>query len=282
MFRCLSVAAAIAVLAVAAIWATGIGGSRMAIAEVVAAMGGRPWIRVTTSGSHSTERVWWFSPQKNISASRNGKSIEYHDHALGVYYSYDVEEKVLYRSPEFTPRRSSHYETLAAALQTLLDDEELTDDPLEQMEFLGRERANMELVDQSLKQVEEAGQAWLDYQLTLRHREREEGFTLVFRVDPETKLPQSYRMEGRWNGTQGVETARFEFPDEGPADVYDLGVPRATELVDRVPTDDVQRIVNNLRVGRHRMDNYRAIVVSHMGANDERPSPARASSRATP
>jgi hypothetical protein len=266
VIRYASMAAAAAILVGVTIWAAGLASSRGAFAEIVAAVGERPWVRVTFEDDAQSQRVVWYSPQKDISAWQNGDWIEYHDHALQVYYSYDVEEGVLYRVPEFTSTRRNRHAQLAIALQTLLRNGAVAEEPLDQLEFLGRDRSNMELVDQALERGEEDGEQRLEWRLTIRHRERPEELKLAFRIDPETKLPRSYRLEGVWEGVHGVEEAQLDYPEEGPADVYDLGVPRTAKLVDRVPTDNVQRIVNELRVGRQRMDNYRAIVVSQGGA----------------
>jgi hypothetical protein len=54
---------------------------------------------------------------------------------------------------------------------------------------------------------------------------------------------------------------QFDYPEKGPADIYDLGVPRTAKLVDRVPAGDLKLIVKSLNAGRERMDSYRAVFV---------------------
>ena len=87
---------------------------------------------------------------------------------------------------------------------------------------------------------------------------------MLFRVDPETKLLQLFAMNSRLEGKRIVTESRFDYPEKGPADVYDLGVPKTAKLVDRVPTNELARILETICAGRQRMDDYRAMVVMRM------------------
>ncbi|MBC8355221.1 MAG: hypothetical protein H8E66_24870 [Planctomycetes bacterium] len=232
---------------------------RTSFADVATAALKLPWIHVTTTHSNGESNETWYSPSKGISASRHKGWTEYHDHQLKVYYSYDMKEGVLYRVPESSPRRMS--ESMTAILPLLLQDEQLVDAPLERMEFLGPLREEMKLVEQTLRRVEDGDRQWLEFDLKVQFRE--EPMQMLFRVDPDTKLPQLCRFEGRWEGKEMVSEKRFDYPEKGPADVYELGVPETAKLVDRVPSEDIERILKTIRVGRDRMDNYRAIVITH-------------------
>jgi len=95
-----------------------------------------------------------------------------------------------------------------------------------------------------------------------------EPMRVFFRVDAVTKLPQRCRIEGRWNGKPATHETRFDYPENGPVDVYDLGVPKSATLVDRVPAGDLERIWKTLQAGRERMDNYRAVFVMHLEGID--------------
>ena len=48
----------------------------------------------------------------------------------------------------------------------------------------------------------------------------------------------------------------FDYPAEGPADIYALSVPRDTPLDDRMPTDDLKRVQAALAIGNRELDNY--------------------------
>ena len=58
----------------------------------------------------------------------------------------------------------------------------------------------MKLVSQALRRVEGGGRPWLEFDLEVEFREAP--MQMLFRVDPETKLPQFCRIEGVWEGTE--------------------------------------------------------------------------------
>jgi hypothetical protein len=233
-------------------------------ADVVAAVQRIPWIHVAITDPKGKTREVWYSAKDDASASRSEDWIEYHDHGLKIYYSYDMGEQVLYRVPEYTPRRSSEYAMIAESLRLLLRSGKPPEKPLERLQFLGGGDAKPELLEQTLDRVNEDGQQWLDYRLTVRYSQIPEPVRWLFRVDPETMLPRMSRVEGKWEGKPTESEQRFDYPVDGPASIYELGVPRTTKLVDRVPSDDIVRILDTLRAGRRRMDDYRAIVVDRM------------------
>src|SRR5262249_11912783 len=121
------------------------------------------------------------------------------------------------------------------------------------------------VLDQSVER--EPDQDRLDYRLTVKDDGLSDPIRLLFRVDASTKLPLSCRIEGRHEGRPVAVESRFDYPENGPADIYDLGVRQTARVVDRVPTDDVQRILDTLQAGRERMDPYRAVFVED-GIND--------------
>ncbi len=113
----------------------------------------------------------------------------------------------------------------------------------------------MKVLDQEMKKVSEDGHAWLDYRLTVSHSGLPEPMQLFFRVDATTKLPHLCRISGVWKGKPTTDEARFDYPEQGPANIYALGVPKTTKLVDRVPTGDLKRVWEAQQTGRKRMDN---------------------------
>ena len=114
----------------------------------------------------------------------------------------------------------------------------------------------MDVVAQSRRDVVEGGHAWVDIELTLKVIAGDRKQTLRFRVDPKTKLPHSCLFQS----IEGpIGTRLFDYPDRGPADIYDLGVPRTAKLVDRLPGDDLDTVLSGLKAGRVRFDDYRAI-----------------------
>ena len=58
---------------------------------------------------------------------------------------------------------------------------------------------------------------------------------------------------------------QFDYPENGPADIYDLGVPKSAKLVDRIPAGDLKRILDTLKAGGERMGPYRAVFIEQFG-----------------
>lgn len=158
---------------------------------------------------------------------------------------------------------------MADALKILLQGNGLPDKPLSHLGFLGSERDKMKVVDQRVEKVTEQDHTWLDYRITVEYSEMAEPMRMLFRVDTRTKLPQMCRFEGHHDGKAVSIDAQFDYPEKGPADIYDLGVPRTTTLVDRVPAGDLKRIVESIEAGRERMDNYRAVFVMQVDGMDQ-------------
>ncbi|MFI5455685.1 MAG: hypothetical protein ACHRXM_09565 [Isosphaerales bacterium] len=157
---------------------------------------------------------------------------------------------------------------MAEAMKVLLQGERTLDKPLAHLGFLGPDRDKMKVLDQRVEKLTEQTHTWLDYRLTVKFPELAQPVRMLFRVDAITKLPQMCRIEGHWDGKPVTVETRFDFPEKGPADIYDLGVPKTTKLVDRVPAGDLERIWESVQAGRERMDNYRAVFVELMEGID--------------
>ena len=251
---------------------------RASFAEVTTAFLRKPWVHLRTTVAGEGESELWYSPARTIVAARGRDSTSYEDHRLRVIDSYDSKNKVVYHVPIVGKSQAHDYEPLMDALATLLQAERLPDKPLAHFDFLGPERATMRVLDQRLEKVFEGGHDWLDYRLTVTNPRSEHPLQMLFRVDAVTRLPALCRFDAlpalcrldlqpagkplSAGKPVSVET-RFDYPERGPADLYDLGVPRTAQRVDRVPAGDIKRITETLQVGRERMDNYRAVFVMH-------------------
>ena len=225
------------------------------------------WIHVREHGDRMDREVW-YSPTKDISAARSKDWIEYHDHSSGIYYSFDANERTLYRVPEYEPLRSTHYLAMMESIQQVLQENELPADPLKCLDPAGYKREAMEFVTHSLDQSREDGGESLDYHLTVRRPGTPDLAEWLFRADADTKVLRLARATGTSDGKEFAYEMHFDYSASGPADIYQLGVPRSAKLIDRVLPKEIQQIVDTLRIGRQRMDDYRAIVVPRMVGSD--------------
>jgi hypothetical protein len=213
-------------------------------AQVARALQGRPWVhtRAVGPGEKESNEVW-FSPKNGVSAVRRGSEVEYHDHALRTFTKFVAAEGVIYHLPENAEMLSHELEFF----RQLLDPEGPTKTPI-----LG-----MEVVSQRRRDVADGGRPWVDIELTLRVVGGDRELKMRIRVDSATKLPHSFVLQSR--GEPEVMCV-FDYPDRGPADIYDLGAPRTAKIVDRTPGEDLDRILAGLKTGRVRFDDYRGIM----------------------
>jgi hypothetical protein len=228
----------------------------------------QPWIHVRVSYQDNREGEEWVSPSRQIWASRYPGWIQYEDYRLQVYDWFKPEENAVYRGPVVWQSRAESLESMTAAFRLLLEQGRPLEKPLAHLDFLGPEREAMKVLAQRIDRFTEVGRTWLDYRLTVTEPKSSPPLRLLFRVDPSSKLPGLCRMEGTRDGKPAVSEMQFDYPEKGPADVYDLGAPRTAKLLDRIPTGDIKRILETLRAGRERMDDYRAVFVKRIEGLD--------------
>ncbi|TWU44471.1 hypothetical protein Poly51_61860 [Rubripirellula tenax] len=241
----------------------------VSLADVAQAVSRKPWIhmtlRGTAKGTAEREEEVWYSPIRNVSATRHNEWTKFSDHTLRVFYSYEATERVLYRVPEFDKGQQSRLADFVEAFSLLLANGSAPDDPLAKLEFLGERRDGLTVENQKTQKVTETGREWLDYTLTLIIQGMEQPIKVLFRVDPISKLPHLGRATGQQNGQSFSMEATFDYPETGPEDIYAMGVPRDAKLVDRVPKDDLARLIAGVAAGRVRFDDFRAVVVHTHG-----------------
>jgi hypothetical protein len=226
----------------------------IAWAQVAQALQERPWIhgRTFEQDRQVTNEVW-FSPRNGVTAVRREPEAEYHDHALKTFNKFVVAEGVIYRLPENAEMMSHDLRFY----RQLLDPEGPTKSPILGTEVVGQHRRN----------VVDEGRSWTDIKLTLRVVGADRELQMRIRVDSKTRLPHSLVLR---SGEGPEATTLFDYPDHGPADIYDLGAPRTAKIVDRMPGQDLDRILAGLKTGRVRFDDYRGIMDDGDGSNVNR------------
>jgi hypothetical protein len=239
-------AAAAAVFAIAAF-------SRPTIAwaQVAEALHGRPWVHgkmVGPDGGVIVEQ--WLSANRELASHRAAPETTFHDYKKKIFTKYVAAENVVYRLPEPPEGAPEDVNFLRQVLDLLNDPKGPTKFPFPGMELIGQTR----------REIEENGKKWHEIELTLQVAGGSRGGPIAarIRIDPATKLPSSLAMEaedGKWY------TASIDYPDRGPADIHDLGAPRTAKVVNRVPLDEVGRVLAKLKEGRLQFDDYCAFVV---------------------
>ena len=122
---------------------------------------------------------------------------------------------------------------------------------------VGNRFAELEIVGQRRRRVDDGGRTWIEYELELRRSDRSDSAVAVIRVDPKKMLPVS--MEIAAGGERREYTV--DYPKAGPEDIYELGVPRDAVVEDRMPSPDLENIIRVVTEGRRDLDRYFAVVV---------------------
>jgi hypothetical protein len=224
-------------------------------ADVARAVQAKPWVHATAKFGDDTRELW-FSPTRQVSATKSRYDIMFYDQRLAILHSYEPDKKVLYRVPDTFNNRQREFRAFQDTLQDLFHGELAPRSPL----------SHGEVIEQKQQRVTDGGKTWQEHTLSVRLSQERDGpeARLVFRVDPASRLPHSMTMipvpRGQDDRRPSV-TLTFDYPDKGPVDIFDLGVPRDATLVDRVPADDLNRLLTAVRAGRERLQPYRAVAV---------------------
>ncbi|HEX4589039.1 MAG TPA: hypothetical protein VH120_03860, partial [Gemmataceae bacterium] len=241
------------VTGVAAVAATFIWSLRPATgwARVADSIRSQPWVHGTAKRPDGSKQEFWFSAGRGLSANRSANEVLYDDDGLGIRHIYETREKVLYRVSQPSEFAKQEFDAFRDVFEQFHNKDDQLRSPLAGADVVRHERRRLS-VD---------GRTWAEFDLTLRHLPSNELAHVIFRVPPETLLPQSMRLT---SAGQDLNFA-LEYPRAGPADIYALGVPRDAKLVDRVPPNDLAAVLRGMREGRKRFGPYRAVVVETVG-----------------
>lgn len=222
-----------------------IDGSQAALAQVRQAVNRVPWIHVTISGddpeSVRADSEIWFSPQRKIRVFRSGDP-----NAPVLWSDFLSRQRQLYEPRSNTLTLSHEFKKI----------HESPDPPWNYVNYifdsteLGRARITprVELSEETKVQV---------YDVAVEENEGTAYLRIV--VDLTTGLPMTMGLdavdaEGRQRGSCH---ASFEYPPEGPADIYEAGVPGNAKIIDERPTPQAEELAQICK-------GYRANFRSHV------------------
>jgi len=230
------------------LWQPGAGWAKMQ-----SAVQSKPWVHLTCkdlpADSHGRLEMWLSHPRSVYAIHAHGLDggmIRYTDLRLGIRTQYDPASKQLIRLP--VGDDADAIQSVMTLLNSIFRGEEPRGERFGDQRIVGRKQ----------RSVEEDGRKWLEYELTLERGQKPITSTLTIRVDPETNLPATMKIAQAQHERSGLFA--FDYPADGPADIYALGVPRDTPLDDRMPKDDLKRILSALSVGNRELDNYFAAI----------------------
>jgi len=211
-------------------------------ADVTKAIQSQKWIRGTVTYPDGDPGTMWLSPQRQIWAFKSKRWFQFFDGRERAKYEYRGREKPIVRLPlgEEDAQR-------VLPVDALSQDRDAIGPWL-----FGTEK----IVDQKRREVTEDGKTWVEFQLVLWRGDMNHA---TLRVDPETRLPVYLLVTSSKDAKESFKW-QFDYPEDGPTDIYALGVPRGIEIDDQMPSDQVQRVLNTMAASRARIGDFRLMV----------------------
>ncbi len=221
--------------------------SVVAWADVATVIQSQQWIRGTATYGDGEQGTIWLSPTRQVWAYQLGEACYYFDSVERVKWEYSGPGSTMQVLPlgEGNP---GHVLPIGAMA--------VEDASVEPWLF-----STEKIVHQERREVEEAGRTWIEFDMVLW---RGANNLATLRVDPETRLPV-HLVFASADDTAETVTWEFDYPQSGPADVYALGVPEDTRVVDlRLPAE-AQEVLDAMAAGRDRMGEFRMLVAPSPG-----------------
>lgn len=209
--------------------------------EVTQAIQTQKWIRGTSL--HDGQRVtMWLSPERQVWAFQLKGSCYFFDGREKAKYEHRGGDQPITKLPlgEDSVQRVLPLEALSQNQNAI--------GPW----LFGTEK----VVQQQRREITDAGRTWIEFHMGLWRGEMNQA---TLRVDPDTRLPVYLLQVSPKDPTQSVKW-EFDYPSDGPANIYALGVPREIKIDDRMPADEVQRVLAAMAASRARLGDFRLIV----------------------
>lgn len=224
-----------------------------ALADVLQKTIGQAWIhgRTTwTRGEETVESESWISPALKVAAFRHPAMVVHIDHRRDVSAEFLPGEDAVYLVRP-RPLNYQHQEQRGSALEAMLSK------PEDRNLFTEFDVSEMQKAETTV----DGKPAW-EYTFRLERSGPSRNNRRVRAVvDGGTGLLTRWVEE--YDGGLRVAT-KLDYPDDGPRDIYALGVPETVNVVDRLAATDVTKIASQLKEGRTRFDDYDAIIVEHV------------------
>ena len=225
----LAAAIAVSLLIVGVLWSTR---PSYSWASMIHALESQPWIQmvVKRTGPETSDapRVrHWYSRRHRVVAMRSADQAIFADGARGVRSRYEAGKNLIFRDPLPESRPMT---TEAVLLELLLrgvtaDSNDLSVEQL--LDAASLDTGSVRIGRQSWREIENDEGKWIELSVEVLWGESfESRLELVLLLDPHTQLPRQCRVAGE-KAVYG-----FDYPAEGPGDIYELDVPRDAEVVD--------------------------------------------------
>ena len=188
-------------------------------ADMIEALNSTPWVQ-TDSGRTSS----WFSASNQVVAMRDSDQTVFASQSSGAHLNYVREDARIYQTnstQKWLPLESDLIAWLADGSGGSLNSD-----------------VNWSLISESTRTIDDASGRWLELTVDFKSvRPMDRSFTAIFLLNPKTKLPVSCRVhQGELASASVTDGSRwqavsFDYPDSGPANIFDLGVAVETPIL---------------------------------------------------
>lgn len=215
-------------------------------AEMIKALNTVQWVQADSGRTSS-----WVSASNQVVARREVDQTVFTSRQSGTYLNFVRDEGRIYQSESDRNWRPLDQQLIA----WLAESADSAINP--NVDWL--------IVSESAINVDDATGRWLKLAVVFKSATPEsQKFTAVFTVDPDSKMPVSCDVrEGSFHFSDtservGWQSVSFDYPAEGPADIYDLGVDSNTSIVYLATEAQSQIASTNIQPDEHEfvLDNH--------------------------
>lgn len=211
-------------------------------AEVTRAVEAQPWIRGTATFPQGGQGTMWLSSEQKVWAFQVGGSTYFYDGVRQVKYELRAGEKAITKLPLGEDDAEK-----VLAMNALSQDKSAVGHWLFGME---------KVVSQAKREVTDSGKTWVEFQLTLWRGDMNRA---TLRVDPGTRLPVYLLFVSPKDASKSIKW-QFDYPANGPSDIYALGVSRDLAIADRMPSNDALAALRAITKSRNAIGDFRLLV----------------------
>lgn len=207
-------------------------------AEVPAILKERPWLHAVRDHDE-----WWFSTERQVEAFRLGDQLfTFLDLKANEINEYQANKEVIRRS---RPRVSQ--KDLAYVVFELLKGNVNVEWP----------PSGNTIAVRTSSVVESEGKKYT--QIEFSSKEISSGLVdkSIFRIDPSTNLVDQWTTVNTFGD---VLRSKIDYLPAGPADIYALGAPRDAKIVNRIPSERMQQIIDQSVYNRQHLNPYSAYI----------------------
>ncbi len=200
-------------------------------ADVVESVQKKQWIRCHGVHSNGAPMEFWFSS----SMEQHVLALRFGDGEFVSFVDFDRGEEFTYRQRDGSIVQRSIQSAggpdldLAGSFWSALAPHD---------ELIQQLNEDSRLVDQSRKEVTQDGDNWIQYRFVFEETHGEhERFLDTYLIDIDTDLPKWWIR----SSLDGDTALRFEieYPESGPNDIFELGVPPSTPIIDHTTEEGV-------------------------------------------